>query len=107
MHTVATEDGESPAAGDAEQIVEATFYPADKWTSKQSIKIIDFGECFSDDDPPVTLATPNTERAPEIIFGDKFDHRVGMWAMGCLVGLESRYRATINNDSYLSLSSGA
>ncbi|KAF5588095.1 CMGC SRPK kinase [Fusarium pseudocircinatum] len=53
--------------------------------AKPSIKIIDFGEAFLSDDAPSTLHTPLPVRAPEIIFGDKLDHRVDLWSTGCLI----------------------
>ncbi|KAG5810591.1 hypothetical protein H9Q74_005726 [Fusarium xylarioides] len=53
--------------------------------AKPSIKIIDFGEAFISDDVPSTLHTPLPVRAPEILFGDKLDHRVDLWSTGCLI----------------------
>ncbi|KAI1055754.1 hypothetical protein LB506_009215 [Fusarium annulatum] len=53
--------------------------------AKPSIKIIDFGEAFLSDDIPSTLNTPLPVRAPEIVFGDKLDHRVDLWSTGCLI----------------------
>ncbi|KAF5554073.1 CMGC SRPK kinase [Fusarium napiforme] len=53
--------------------------------AEPSIKIIDFGEAFLSDDAPSTLHTPLPVRAPEIIFGDKLDHRVDLWSTGCLI----------------------
>lgn len=53
--------------------------------SSPIVKIIDFGESFFDDQAPVKLHTPLAVRAPEVVFGDRIDHRVDMWSMGCLV----------------------
>ncbi|CVK98207.1 related to dis1-suppressing protein kinase dsk1 [Fusarium mangiferae] len=53
--------------------------------AKPSIKIIDFGEAFLSEDIPSTLNTPLPVRAPEIVFGDKLDHRVDLWSTGCLI----------------------
>ncbi|RBR16009.1 hypothetical protein FVER53590_11132 [Fusarium verticillioides] len=53
--------------------------------AEPSIKIIDFGEAFLSDDAPSTLHTPLPVRAPEIVFGDKLDHRVDLWSTGCLI----------------------
>ncbi|KAG6094212.1 hypothetical protein E4U31_006375 [Claviceps sp. LM219 group G6] len=50
-----------------------------------SIKIIDFGEAFFSNDAPSALDTPLVLRAPEIIFGDRLDHRVDLWSAGCLI----------------------
>lgn len=55
--------------------------------AKPSIKIIDFGEAFLSDDISSTLNTPLPVRAPEIVFGDKLDHRVDLWSTGCLVSV--------------------
>ncbi|KAL2862713.1 kinase-like domain-containing protein [Aspergillus lucknowensis] len=55
------------------------------WDPDQPIKLIDFGESFSRDTVPRTLHTPLSLRAPEVIFRDRFDYRVDLWSMGCLL----------------------
>jgi len=66
-----------------------------------SVAVIDFGEAFQfssptiadmkDPLPPQPPRSPNTAlafRAPETIFGvDSLNHRVDLWAMGCIVSL--------------------
>lgn len=52
-----------------------------------SIKIVDFGEAFSQENVPQTLHTPLSVRAPEVIFGGQLDYRVDLWSLGCMVGL--------------------
>ncbi|QDS72140.1 hypothetical protein FKW77_004169 [Venturia effusa] len=66
-------------------LVRPTSYPVDLSKPSQSIKIIDVGESFLDDDVPDILHTPLPLRAPEIIFGEKPDHRVDLWSMGCML----------------------
>jgi serine/threonine-protein kinase SRPK3 len=66
-------------------LVRHTTYPINKSTMFDSIKLIDFGESFMDNDPPETIHTPLAVRAPEVIFGDELDHRVDLWSMGCMV----------------------
>jgi serine/threonine protein kinase len=68
-----------------EYLVRPTSYPADLSLSFYPIRIVDFGESFLSNDIPDTLHTPLPVRAPEIIFGDKLDHRVDLWSMGCMV----------------------
>ncbi|KAL3465109.1 serine protein kinase [Aspergillus heterothallicus] len=53
--------------------------------STQTVKLVDFGESFLRDNPPRTLHTPLVVRAPEVIFGDRIDHQVDLWSMGCLL----------------------
>ena len=68
-----------------EYLVRPTSYPADLSLSFHPIKIVDFGESFLNNDIPDTLHTPLPVRAPEVIFGDKLDHRVDLWSMGSMV----------------------
>ncbi|KAH8730405.1 kinase-like domain-containing protein [Phaeosphaeriaceae sp. PMI808] len=66
-------------------LVRPTSYPADVSLPQQQIKIIDFGESFSNNDVPETLHTPLCVRAPEVIFGEKLDYRVDLWIAGCMI----------------------
>ncbi|EAU31292.1 conserved hypothetical protein [Aspergillus terreus NIH2624] len=50
-----------------------------------SIKIVDFGEAFSQENVPQTLHTPLSVRAPEVIFGGQLDYRVDLWSLGCML----------------------
>lgn len=50
-----------------------------------TIKIVDFGESFPQNDAPEILRTPLVVRAPEVIFKDRLDHRVDLWSLGCMV----------------------
>ncbi|GLB05557.1 hypothetical protein AtubIFM57258_000846 [Aspergillus tubingensis] len=53
------------------------------WPLSNTIKIVDFGESFTQNDAPETLHTPLVVRAPEVIFKDRLDHRVDLWSLGC------------------------
>uniref|UniRef100_A0A0B7KHT9 non-specific serine/threonine protein kinase n=1 Tax=Bionectria ochroleuca TaxID=29856 RepID=A0A0B7KHT9_BIOOC len=63
----------------------ATFANNRILSSSPLIKIIDFGEAFSKNEPPVILHTPLPVRAPEVVFGDALDGRVDLWSAGCLL----------------------
>ncbi|KAG5656427.1 hypothetical protein KAF25_000014 [Fusarium avenaceum] len=70
------------------QIIRPAFFRRrDLMLSCPSIKIIDFGEAFFGNNAPGTLHTPLCVRAPEIVFGDRLDHRVDIWSAGCLVNI--------------------
>ncbi len=86
---VTRKDGKSLEPGVPTYLVRPTSYPAHVSLSQYQIKIIDFGESFFDDDVPETLHTPLCVRAPEIIFGEKLDHRVDLWSAGCMVRLDT------------------
>ncbi|KAF2257428.1 kinase-like protein [Trematosphaeria pertusa] len=77
-------DGKPLEPGMPKYLVRPTSYPA-VLSSFHPIKIVDFGESFLSNDIPDTLHTPLPVRAPEIIFGDKLDHRVDLWSMGCML----------------------
>lgn len=66
----------------------ARFRKNDILISSPSVRIIDFGEAFLDNNTPSTIHTPLPVRAPEIIFGDVLDRRVDSRGAGCLVRLE-------------------
>ena len=83
--SVRRKDGKPLEPGIPEYLVRPTCYPIDLSLSVHPIKIVDFGESFLSRDDPDTLHTPLAVRAPEVIFGDKLDHRVDLWSMGCMV----------------------
>ena len=78
-------DGKPLEPGMPKYLVRPTSYPADLSVLSYPIKIVDFGESFLDNDTHDKLHTPLPVRAPEIIFGEKFDYRVDLWSMGCMV----------------------
>lgn len=66
-------------------LVWPTSFSANAPAAFDNIKIIDFGESFQPKDRPQTLHTLLAIRTPEIIFGDRWDHRVDLWSLGCMV----------------------
>lgn len=79
-------DGKSlPCSVPSHIVRPAPFQKGDILLSSSSIKIIDFGEAFFNNNAPKTLHTPLPIRAPEVIFGEALDHRVDLWSAGCLV----------------------
>lgn len=76
-------------------LVWPTSLSTDAPAAYDNIKIIDFGEAFRPEDRPQTLHTPLAVRAPEIIFGDQWDHRVDLWSLGCMV-MYTKYDSPIH-----------
>ncbi|KAH9821387.1 kinase-like protein [Teratosphaeria destructans] len=71
-----------------EYLVRPTSWPLSRALRSAPIKLIDFGEAFSEDQPPSTLRTPLVVRPPEAIFNDRLTIKSDMWSMGCaLFGL--------------------
>ncbi|CAI7577538.1 unnamed protein product [Penicillium discolor] len=77
-------DGKDLEPGIPGYIAKPSSYWIHSWNSTHSIKIIDFGESFSDTIVPQTLHTPLPVRAPEVIFQDRIYYRVDLWSMGCM-----------------------
>ncbi|KAF3031853.1 hypothetical protein E8E11_000245 [Didymella keratinophila] len=57
----------------------------EKASLSHHVKIIDFGQSFTDGKASKECHTPMTVRAPEIILGDMVDHRMDLWSMGCML----------------------
>jgi serine/threonine protein kinase len=55
------------------------------FTTPPLIKIVDFGQAFPMEAPPIRVQTPIIVQAPELTFNDTFDHRIDLWSIGCLV----------------------
>ncbi|KAF2218775.1 kinase-like domain-containing protein [Elsinoe ampelina] len=49
------------------------------------VKLIDFGNAFFHNSPPETLSTATCLLPPEAALGDRIDHRVDRWHLGCLI----------------------
>ncbi|OJJ49012.1 hypothetical protein ASPZODRAFT_2120726 [Penicilliopsis zonata CBS 506.65] len=62
-----------------------THPPSRLLSALPEIRLVDFGESFSQTHVPPILHTPLALRAPEVIFKDKLDHRVDLWSMGCML----------------------
>ncbi|KAF1351893.1 kinase-like domain-containing protein [Delphinella strobiligena] len=82
---VTRSDGQELTAEVPRYLVWPTSLPANAPAAYDKIKIIDFGESFQPEDRPQTLYTPLVVRAPEVIFGDQWDHRVDLWSLGCMI----------------------
>lgn len=78
-------DGKDLEPGMPKHIVRPTSYQTQSWKSVESIKMLDFGESFTQTEVPETLHTALCVRAPEVIFQDRIDYRVDLWSMGCMV----------------------
>ncbi|KAG8670498.1 hypothetical protein FPOAC1_009919 [Fusarium poae] len=69
----------------AQMTQSASSWGLDDMPSRPSVKIIDFGEAFFDNNAPTSLNTPISVRPPEVVFGDRLDRRVDFWGAGCLI----------------------
>lgn len=78
-------DGQALIPGMPEQLVKATGW--DSWIDEdeEDVRLIDFGEAFTQNAIPTELAEPSGLQVPEKIFTGKFDYRVDLWRAGCLV----------------------
>lgn len=82
---VQTKDGKALEPGVSEYLVRPAPYTAYYRLLSNPIKVVDFGESFSNTHVPQTIHTPLPVRAPEVLFGDRLDYRVDLWSMGCMV----------------------
>jgi serine/threonine protein kinase len=78
-------DGQAIGPGVPRYLVRSISYPVNVMPPLSFIKIVDFGQSFSNDECPSTINTPLPVRAPEIIFKDRINYRVDIWSMACLV----------------------
>ncbi|KAL4912910.1 kinase-like domain-containing protein [Aspergillus aurantiobrunneus] len=78
-------DGKDLEPGVPDYVVRPASYHSRFRPSLNSVKIVDFGELFSNTAIPQTLHTPLPVRAPEVIFGERLDYRVDLWSMGCML----------------------
>lgn len=82
-------DGQALEENVPRYIVRPTAFPVDMISSSPQVKIIDFGQSFTDRIPSKECHTPMSIRAPEIMLGDVVDYRLDLWSMGCMVSLAS------------------
>ena len=80
-------DGQALEDNVPRYIVRPTALPMEKASLSHHVKIIDFGQSFTDGKASKDCHTPMTVRAPEIILGDMVDYRMDLWSMGCMVSL--------------------
>lgn len=55
----------------------------------EDLCLIDFGESFPFGEVPTDRAHPGNLRPPERVLGDKFDYRVDLWQLGCVVSFNT------------------
>lgn len=88
-------DGKPLGRGIPKQLVESTQWPGwpldeedeDEYDDDDNIRVIDFGEAFTQDTAPDKLAQPGSLQAPETIFTGKCDYRQDLWRVGLVVRL--------------------
>ena len=71
--------------------------PLDRSICQNHIKLIDFGESFTPVCRPDRLHTPLSVCPPELIFKDRWDHRVDLWSVGCTVRKTFRFFELVNS----------
>ncbi|KAL5316744.1 hypothetical protein ACEPPN_015795 [Leptodophora sp. 'Broadleaf-Isolate-01'] len=78
-------DGQPLQPGLPKQLVKKAFW--DNWIDEddEDIRLIDFGEAFTQGSRPDRLAQPPDIRAPETIFTDHFDYRLDLWRAGITI----------------------
>ncbi|KAF4551881.1 Protein kinase domain-containing protein 21 [Elsinoe fawcettii] len=64
-------------------LVKPSSFAVEKYLDYKDLKLVDFGASFRGDIGSQSLLNPPVIRAPEQFFGDKLDHRVDLWSMGC------------------------
>jgi serine/threonine-protein kinase SRPK3 len=84
---VSTLDGRPLPPGMPKYLVWPADTLVDKSNVETPIKLIDFGESFLPGERPQSLHTPLALRAPELLLGDKWDHRADLWTLGCTVSV--------------------
>ncbi len=52
---------------------------------RKRVKIIDFGNATFYNDLNFTYIQTRPYRAPELIFGNKYDYSIDIWSLGCLI----------------------
>ncbi|KAF2766562.1 kinase-like protein [Teratosphaeria nubilosa] len=77
------QDGKQCQKSVPEYLVRPTSWPLSRALQSAPIKLIDFGEAFSENEPPSTLHTPLVVRSPEAIFNDRLTVKSDLWSMGC------------------------
>ncbi|KAI9701737.1 MAG: hypothetical protein M1820_006365 [Bogoriella megaspora] len=76
--------GQSHNQGIPEYLVRPSPVPVTD-TPTKNIRIIDFGQSFTNSTRPRTLKTPLVLRPPEVLFNDDWDYRVDLWSTGCTI----------------------
>lgn len=63
----------------------------DRWIDEEeeNIRLLDFGQTFTQGAEPERTAQPRDLRAPETIFTDRFDYRLDLWRVGFAVSIHA------------------
>ena len=67
------------------------------------VKVIDFGSSCFIHDHLSTYVQSRSYRAPEVILGCKYDYKVDMWSLGCILAELFTGNVLFQNDSIQSL----
>jgi hypothetical protein len=82
---VRRKDGKVKGVHVPDFIVRPQTFPVKVSDYAGPIKLVDFGESFFGNAPPITLHMPLPVRAPEVIFGDVLTIGVDLWSAACMV----------------------
>ncbi|OBT93442.2 hypothetical protein VE01_08681 [Pseudogymnoascus verrucosus] len=75
-------DGAPLQQGLPNQLVKAADWTEWIDEDEEDIRLIDFGETFTQGAEPERIAQPGVLRVPETIFTDRFDYRIDLWRVG-------------------------
>lgn len=78
-------DGKPLRQGLPSQLVKAANWESWIDEDEEDIRLLDFGETFTQGAEPERIAQPKALRAPETIFTDRFDYRLDLWGVGIAV----------------------
>ncbi|KAL5354256.1 hypothetical protein ACLOAV_000344 [Pseudogymnoascus australis] len=75
-------DGEPLRQGLPSQLVKAAEW--NEWIDEEeeNIRLLDFGQTFTQGAEPKRISQPRDLKAPETIFTDRFDYRLDLWRVG-------------------------
>ncbi|KFY92653.1 hypothetical protein V500_04103 [Pseudogymnoascus sp. VKM F-4518 (FW-2643)] len=78
-------DGAPLRPGLPSQLVKAAEW--DDWIDEydEDIRLLDFGQSFTQGAEPERIAQPGALRVPETIFTDRFDYRLDLWRVGIAI----------------------
>ncbi|KFZ07582.1 hypothetical protein V501_06315 [Pseudogymnoascus sp. VKM F-4519 (FW-2642)] len=78
-------DGAPLRQGLPNQLVKAADWMEWIDEDEEDIRLIDFGDTFTQGAEPERIAQPGVLKVPETIFTDKFDYRIDLWRVGFAV----------------------
>ncbi|OBT72695.1 hypothetical protein VF21_08829 [Pseudogymnoascus sp. 05NY08] len=78
-------DGAPLRQGLPTQMVKAAEWMEWVDEDEEDIRLLDFGETFTQGAEPERIAQPGVLRAPETIFTHKFDYRLDLWRVGIAI----------------------